>query len=129
LLFAAAMFLGRFLGNFPKSRGSLLSATKSTMTFQASIKFDDGWEAQLKKECVVLVDVRNSDELEAKPCVMQVIHVQCLMADESDAIMQAEIEKGSLPPDKKSRYWCIVRSAAVPPVPQMRCAGWATRTS
>jgi rhodanese-related sulfurtransferase len=95
------MLLGRFLVRFPKPRSGLLSATKSTIVFQASVKFDNGWEAQLKKEGVVLVDSRNSDELEAKPRVMQAIHVPCRMTDDSDAIMHAAIEKGSLPPDKK----------------------------
>jgi rhodanese-related sulfurtransferase len=74
-----------------------------------------------------LVDSRNSDELEAKPRVMQAVHVPCRMTDDSDAIMQAAIEGGSLPPDKKIPIlvYCAAGGRATRAADALRRLGYA----
>lgn len=70
--------------------------------FQASVKWDEGFEELLKKPGVVLLDVRNPDELVAKPLLPGSFHVPCRMADDPRAVMEAGVARGDVPADKAS---------------------------
>jgi len=67
---------------------------------QASVKWDEGFENFLNKPGAVLLDVRNSNELEAKPSLPGSVLVPCRMTDDPRAVMQTAIAARQIPEDK-----------------------------
>ena len=64
------------------------------------MKKDEGWEEQLKKDGVVLLETRNANELEAKPSPEGAVHVPCPMSVDPKETMDAAVSAGKIPLDK-----------------------------
>eukprot|EP00811_Abedinium_folium_P014661 NODE_23650_length_657_cov_2.818868.p1 GENE.NODE_23650_length_657_cov_2.818868~~NODE_23650_length_657_cov_2.818868.p1 ORF type:complete len:116 (-),score=40.91 NODE_23650_length_657_cov_2.818868:253-600(-) len=70
--------------------------------FQASVHWDEGFEATLAKPNMMVIDNRNADELEVKPATEGAVHMPCRRDDDPTAVCEAAIAAGTLPADKNT---------------------------
>ena len=79
-----------------------------TSSFQASAKWDDGWEEELlKKEGALLLDVRNDDEAEQK-AIKGSVHWPIALTDDPEARLKLSSRRQTAPspPIRPGRSWC-----------------------
>ena len=80
-----------------------------TSSFQASAKWDDGWEELLRKEGVLLMDVRNDDEFEQK-AIKGSVHWPIGLTDDPEARLKLAQADGAIPADPSRPILVFCRS-------------------